>query len=391
MAKLGSRRRKLLLIALLPVAVLLAFGVYAYRGDRPKPLPGLPSFDGDSGALKHTVVAATLDGEIREGQSTIWCASFQAAWKSLQTNLYKGPVSLEGGGPLVDALNRAPSPRADAPAGSLYTASGWEDKGILQKIRTDLQQRFPSAPAPTFPGIIPGSFVAYSYLEAGVRFRQPYFQSRKPLPFTDSTGTKAMVASFGIRPEDDYAYNELRMQPRLFLEDMGGGGHAPMVDGVLRPAEFIIDLDRESEPTQVVLAVVTPGRTLGETIRSVERKMASSTMPRNRDGLGSRDVLLVPDIFWRISHHFSELEGRRIQNAALKGQRLDVAQQDLVFRLDRGGAELRVESKMYAKPVPTAYVFDRPFLIYLKKRGAARPYFVMWVDSAELLRPMSAD
>jgi hypothetical protein len=114
-------------------------------------------------------------------------------------------------------------------------------------------------------------------------------------------------------------------------------------------------------------------------------------MPRNRDGLGSRDVLLVPDIFWRISHHFSELEGRRIQNAALKGQRLDVAQQDLVFRLDRGGAELRVESKMYAKPVPTAYVFDRPFLIYLKKRGAARPYFVMWVDSAELLRPMSAD
>jgi hypothetical protein len=34
------------------------------------------------------------------------------------------------------------------------------------------------------------------------------------------------------------------------------------------------------------------------------------------------------------------------------------------------------------------YVFDRPFLIYLKKRGATRPYFAMWVDNAELLRRM---
>jgi hypothetical protein len=27
----------------------------------------------------------------------------------------------------------------------------------------------------------------------------------------------------------------------------------------------------------------------------------------------------------------------------------------------------------------------RPFLIYLKKRGAGHPFFVMWVDNAELL------
>lgn len=33
----------------------------------------------------------------------------------------------------------------------------------------------------------------------------------------------------------------------------------------------------------------------------------------------------------------------------------------------------------------THYVCDRPFLIVVKKRGAKQPFFVMWVDNAELL------
>jgi hypothetical protein len=35
--------------------------------------------------------------------------------------------------------------------------------------------------------------------------------------------------------------------------------------------------------------------------------------------------------------------------------------------------------------------FDRPFLIYVKKRGADySPFFVMWVDNAELMQEYSA-
>jgi hypothetical protein len=32
-----------------------------------------------------------------------------------------------------------------------------------------------------------------------------------------------------------------------------------------------------------------------------------------------------------------------------------------------------------------SFIFDRPFLIVVKKRGAEHPFFVMWVDNAELL------
>jgi len=391
MTKPRTSKRGLFVLGLAAIAALCAYGIHAYRGKGLPPPSKPPSFDGDSTALKHTHVIATLDAPIEKGQNTIWCASFQAAWKVLQNDLVKGPVSLDGGGGVVDALNRAPSPASDVPEGCVYTAAGWENRGILQRIRTDLKQQFPNKAAPTFPDIGSGSFVVYAYLEASTRFGIAYFQNKKPLAFTDSSGREMPVSSFGIRPEDDYAYFRLREQPRIYL----GAQMDPstMADGALRPHECIVDLDRGSAPTQVVLALVEPKRTMAETLASVERKIATSRIPEQRSGLGPNDVLLVPDVFWRISHHFRELEGlkRYFQNTTLRGQRMDVAQEDIVFRLDRSGAELQAESKTYMAPVPTYYLFKTPFLICMRKRGAARPYFAMWVDNAELLREMRPD
>jgi hypothetical protein len=34
---------------------------------------------------------------------------------------------------------------------------------------------------------------------------------------------------------------------------------------------------------------------------------------------------------------------------------------------------------------PNVFHFDRPFMVYLKNRAAQHPYFVMWVETAELL------
>ena len=40
---------------------------------------------------------------------------------------------------------------------------------------------------------------------------------------------------------------------------------------------------------------------------------------------------------------------------------------------------------MPCKPMAIHFVCDHPFLIVVKKQGAKRPFFVMWVDNAELL------
>jgi hypothetical protein len=108
--------------------------------------------------------------------------------------------------------------------------------------------------------------------------------------------------------------------------------------------------------------------------------------------LGIADVLLVPNVFFKLDHRFTELEGfdKIVLNAIGRGLYVREAFQMLDFRLDRSGAELESEAaiavKCEGRPPP---IFNRPFLIVMRKRGSStrpgHPFFVMWVDNAELL------
>ena len=97
--------------------------------------------------------------------------------------------------------------------------------------------------------------------------------------------------------------------------------------------------------------------------------------------------MLVPNLNWEIRHRCAELEGadKRFRNPGFETYYVETAAQTIRFKLDRSGAELASESKLVVKPMPTRYVCDRPFLIFLRKRGQECPLFVLWVDNAELL------
>ena len=199
------------------------------------------------------------------------------------------------------------------------------------------------------------------------------------MDFKGADDHASKVQSFGIREEDDYAYMQLRNQVDVIYMSH---------DKNHRLIEFAVDLDRNSEPNQIVVAMIEPGGSLAETLSSLDKKIASYKNDRGEPSeFGIRDVLLVPDMCWQLTHHFSELEGKAFDNKNLSGQRMDVAQQDIMFRLDRSGAELRSEAKMACKPMAIYYITDRPFLVYMKKRGADVPYFAMWVANSELLTP----
>lgn len=380
---------------ILIVAVLITAGAGVAGYLFSKTLPATPvigaTFAGASTDLESTRILATLDAPLEPGRNAIWCASFTAAWKTLETSVVQEPIALDGSPEIVAALNAAPDPRAFVPAENLYTAAGWNDKGIVAQIIGDLAEQFPGKVPPEFPDIESDSFVAYAYLEAGIQFSIPYFQNDEPLMFTDSAGRGTAINSFGIRRKDDYAYYELRRQPKILFASRDDRYHL---------IECIVDLDQTTTGDQIVLARIGVEDTLELTLQKVEEKIAEAreqqVEKQNQwhDDINAfipNDVLLVPDMVWDISHHFAELEGQTFSNAALKSQRIDVAQQDIRFSLSRSGAELRSEAKVYYLPIPTRYVFDRPFLLYMKKRGETSPYFVMWVDNAELLSKWPTD
>ena len=93
-----------------------------------------PAFVGNSKLLTGTEIVATLDAPLTSGKSTIWCASFVAAWKMIESDLAGEPVSLNGSPPVVNLLNAAVDPKTYVPKDTLYSAAGWNDKGIIDKI-----------------------------------------------------------------------------------------------------------------------------------------------------------------------------------------------------------------------------------------------------------------
>jgi hypothetical protein len=77
------------------------------------------------------------------------------------------------------------------------------------------------------------------------------------------------------------------------------------------------------------------------------------------------------------------------------GMYLSNAKQIVRFRLDKAGARLESEGVLVSDngdsdPEPGRnFVFDKPFLIYLREQGAEQPYFALWVENAELMQAFS--
>src|SRR5207244_6123486 len=162
----------------------------------------------------------------------------------------------------------------------------------------------------------------------------------------------------------------------------------------LDPTEFAVDLSKESSPNQLVLAYIPRKGTLAETLEDLKKKMEQEPSERvsfklQLHQLEEWDALLVPTMHWRILHHFHELEGadKPIENTGpLSGTWLEEAFQTLEFKLDRSGATIRSDSMGRAVlgghwPLH----FNRPFLLYMKKRGAKHPFFVVLVVNSEFV------
>lgn len=353
------------------------------RGSEARRSTGAPALDVNSTNLLRTRVVATLDAPLQPGTNLIWCASFQLAWKEFATALKEKQPVVEGAEALCGQLNATPDPRPFLPNASYYAAAGNVADGIVTHIQQKMRQKFPSAPVPDFGLLGHDDLVAYGYLEAGVRFAIPYFDSKQHVDFTDSTGAKVPIKTFGIRKQDDYAYYSLRHQAEvLFGKDHGFPGGS---------SEFAVDVCKESPEIQIVVASVEPAGTLAGTLLKIDQL----TMARPRDktahhdyyhDFGPNDTLLIPEMNWRILHHFAELEGHLLANSSRQGQPMVMAVQGITLRLDRGGASLSSEARILVAPISTPFEFTKPFLVILKKRGAEQPFFVAWIDNAELLR-----
>jgi hypothetical protein len=369
------------LFSFIAAGALLALLLVAYQFTKEPEPPrrqGLPPSETGavrSDKLQQTVIVPTLDSPVPANKSVIWCASFQLAWNRFKSDVTKGPVQLKNAEEVADRLNRAEQSEDDLDPATYYAAAGLVRDGIVARIRQEMAAKFPDAPLPQV-GEAGTAALAYAFLQAGVRYKYEYYDNTNPFHFTGSDGKKVAVHSFGIRPsERAQGHRTFRAQVQILFQD---------------PVEFALDLCRDSQPNQVILAAVGWKGTLAATLAHVQKPRTKPPSERSGPEFGQFATLLVPNMDWDLEHHFRELEGpdKLFLNPTLRGLYLDTALQRVRFRLDRRGAEVRSEAQVVLKGLSDGrddFHFDRPFLVVMTKRGARQPFFVMWVDSAEML------
>jgi hypothetical protein len=372
---------------ILAVAVVLglAGGIFwwmgpgSYLAQRQEYASKTETFSGSSESLKQTVIVPTLDTPCPPNKNVVWCSSFQLAWNEIRDKVIGAPLEVVGAEEVAARLNLAKQSSFDLEPGSFYAAGGRIKDGVINKIKKDMAAKFASHTLPDLTRYAQerDGLLAYSYLTAKVPFGHPFQRVERGSVFRSSRGEGTEVSVFGVWGLLA-KYNKIRKQVEILYCRLEK-------ESDRRVGECVVDLCKDSKPCQVVAAMVEPKGSLAQTLEyvrvCVENSQKSTSYVQDSE-LHRVDDLKVPEMFWKIDHQFQELIGRQVGNV---GMPITEAMQTIEFRLDRSGAVLNTEARFGVTALPREFIFDRPFLIYMQKRGAEHPFFVMWVDNAELL------
>ncbi len=385
--KVRSPRTKIIFIAvvaLVVVAVLWFTGLGSYISRRAAYTPPSATFAGSSELLQQTVIVPTLDSPCPPGKNVIWCSSFQLAWNEMKDKVVRAPLQVIGAEEMAARLNAAQPSADDLDPGSFYAVGGRIGDGIIGKIEKEMAKKFPSRKLPDLQKYAsdPDGMLAYSYLSAKVAFQHPFRQVERKFVFADSAGAETAVEAFGVW---NYSgrYDKIRQQVEVMYHRRGGDRRASA--GGRPTKEYVLDLCKDSRPYQVVVAFVELRDSLAGTLDYIRLQVDAfqqDQYTRWETQLKKVDEVEIPEMVWRIDHQFQELSGKVVSNAGLP---ITGAMQTIEFRLDRTGVVLESDAYVSVTAAPREFLFNRPFLVYMQKRGAQQPFFVMWVDNAELL------
>ncbi len=298
------------------------------------------------------MIVPTLDTPCPSGKNVIWCSSFQLAWNEIRDKVIGAPLTVVGAEEVAARLNTAKPVGSDLEPGTFYAAGGRVKDGIINKIKKDMATKFPSHVPPDFAPYAQerDGILAYSYLTARVPFPHPFRQAH--VAFGNSRGQKIEVEAFGVWGYGDQ-YEDIRRQVEILYCELERDWR--------RVRECAVDLCKDSQPYQVIVAIVEPRGSLGQTLEYVRQGTANSAKSSDYEyhrRLGSVDVVMVPEMLWKIDHRFGDLIGKLVTNANPAMPILE-AMQTVEFRLDRSGAVLDTEAR-YPREGPSQGVHLRP-------------------------------
>jgi hypothetical protein len=320
----------------------------------------------DADSLQQTTVTSYLQKKITKGKNLIFCSTFQLAWNVLWDGLIKEPIKLSGTPEIQTMLNQRLTNKEDISDDACIAMVGFNRNGIIQKIDDALLKKFNNKQGCDIKLSNPSGFLAYGYLFKSLEFKNK-FEDLNANPIFFNKETK--VETFGIKK---YSY-EIAKQVKIL--------HYNNDD------DFILKIESKSQNDEIILAKIEPKETLLSTVDYVFEQIKNKKTIIVEKG----DILKIPKFDFDIFKKYSELISREFLNKNLKGYFISDAFQGIKFKLDEKGVILEsyagiIGAKSMSGPLETKkLIFDKPFLFCLKEKNGKYPYFVMWVDNAELM------
>jgi len=314
--------------------------------------------------LQKTTVTAHLTERHEAGKNLLWCATMQLCWDELEKTL-GFPLDLQDNPATAVGLNRKLVGKGIADPEKCLILAGKSNSKVLDEIRSEMKRRFPGAELPDLQWQLDDNAMAYAFLQVNLPFEVPMFRHKKGLSFRGE-----QVMAFGL-----WDAHTQKPTPEQLKE--------VTVCEFVSEKDFVVQLHSKTPGERILVARVTPGATLFDTVQSVMRRSF-----KQHDGLTDGDDLIVPCVNFDVTRIYEEIQNRPFLKSP--NEYIRRAEQRTQFRLDELGA--RLESVAVAwnvlngdPPKSRKMICDGPFLILLARQGAQLPYFAYWVENSELL------
>jgi hypothetical protein len=341
------------------------------------------SVNGSTRTLKKSAIVPTLDTPIPEKSSAIWSSAFEFAWSRYQSKFFPhGGLSVEG-----TNASRIPSLpfeelRASVPKNAYATLVKHGGSGAITEGDPGLLKLLLAEEARLGGGETNQNVVS-AIVEGFCVFTHKFHASSEGMKFRGSSGEGSNVSCFGLRGGDAENDEKCREQIRVLFGERE-------FEHSERLKSFGLDLCTTSEPFQLIVARIDRKKTLKEMVDEIEERTAALDANRLGSSFSHNDEFSVPNMHWRLEHHFEELEGptHGLRQDNLLVANLNEASETIQFRLDHSGAHMTARARETTTATyngPRYFTCDGPYLLILKMRNATVPVFVMWVDNAELM------
>ena len=308
-------------------------------------------------------IAAILDTPIENNSTIVYTAAFQMAWNELTEKVLNGPVNYNTPNPIADILNQKQLTQADLPPESCIAVANRSDRVAQRKFKQRLDEFFPENQL-KLPAASPG-LGTYAFLKYAVDFPQSFDPFHDDcLLFPDHEGY-ARLRCFGI---ENISEEDAKEKDWIRIHDYQNFKN------------FIVSFETKEKEDEFVCAVIPQPKTLLEGFRQINKRIRDSNAQRMCEG----ESIRMPNV---------NLDMRCEYNGPLTQNATNLAQPRMLhqafFKLNRHGAKFTAFADITdyngAEPTERDLLFNKPFLMYLKRKSANLPYFVAWIGTPEFL------